>query len=577
MTKKVGTKIFIMLSVMFLFAIIANGMNYRSGLQMLDKSKEVNEKYVVATRDMGTVSLSTERVQKYVNQLITDLSAEERTEITKKLAETQDSLTQSFNELGIVIEEVGEQNLIDTTANAKSAYTTYLLNAQKAIQLYTSGKKDEAEQIMNDQMVSLINTMDESTVTVRERLTELCNERIKDQEDIIQKQKVVAICLMLSTILALFVITGLTIKLVVNPIKHVTNELVTMVEDIDRGEGDLSRRIEIKSNDEIGLMAQGVNVFIQHLGMIIDKIKQESVSITASVATTDEQVNEFNSDVTDVSATLEELSASMEEITATIAEIGSRSDTILEATKDIAMRAGQGSDFATTIKEKSSSVHSMAEESRELTNTTVEQINAQLSVSLENSKNVSKINDLTSEILEIAGQTNLLALNASIEAARAGEAGHGFAVVAEEIRVLADNSRQTANNIQQISETVTDSVDELVENATKMIEFVKGKVLDDYLQFVETTADYNNDAEQFNQIMGEFKNHASELKETMGTVNEALSGIENTINESTTAVGNVAETTNNMVTSIGKIGDEMKNNKEIIAVLSEEVDKFKEI
>ncbi|MDO5520443.1 MAG: methyl-accepting chemotaxis protein [bacterium] len=577
MKNRVGTKVFIMVLIMFVFAESANAMNYVSGLKMLDKSKEVNDKYVVATRDMGTVSLATERVQKYVNQLTTDISTEVRTTVTADLKETQDQLAETFNKLSEVVNEVGEQELIDATTNAKAAYTTYLINAQKAIQLYTAGKKDEAQKILNLDIMSQVTTMDDSAIAVRERLTKLCDDSIKDQEDIIKVQKVLAICLTMLTIVALAVITLLTIRLVVRPIKHVTSELVTMVEEIDRGEGDLSRRIQIKSKDEIGLMAQGINTFIEHLSIIIDKIKQESSSISASIATTDEQVNEFNSDVSDVSATLEELSASMEEITATVAEIGSRSDRILDATKDIAKRAGEGSEFATSIKEKSSDVHTMAEESRELTNTTVEKINAALSVSLENSKSVSKINDLTAEILEIAGQTNLLALNASIEAARAGEAGHGFAVVAEEIRVLADNSRQTANNIQQISETVTASVDELVENASKMIEFVKGKVLEDYLQFVETTADYNHDAERFNQIMGEFKNHASELKETMGTVNEALGGIENTINESTTAVGNVAETTNNMVTSIGKIGDEMENNKQIIGILSVEVDKFKEM
>ena len=87
-----------------------------------------------------------------------------------------------------------------------------------------------------------------------------------------------------------------------------------------------------------------------------------------------------------------------------------------------------------------------------------------LQTSIEESRQIDSINNLTADILKIAGQTNLLALNASIEAARAGESGRGFAVVADEIRVLADNSTQTANNIKKISAGVIGAVNKLADN-----------------------------------------------------------------------------------------------------------------
>lgn len=103
-----------------------------------------------------------------------------------------------------------------------------------------------------------------------------------------------------------------------------------------------------------------------------------------------------------------------------------------------------------------------------------------LQASMENSKKVTRINDLTNDILEISSQTNLLALNASIEAARAGEAGKGFAVVAEEIRILADNSRETTNSIQEISKMVTGAVEGLADNAEEMMRYVNETILGDY-------------------------------------------------------------------------------------------------
>ena len=89
--------------------------------------------------------------------------------------------------------------------------------------------------------------------------------------------------------------------------------------------------------------------------------------------------------------------------------------------------------------------------------------------SIENSKSVDEINELTSEILAISAQTNLLALNASIEAARAGEAGRGFSVVADEIRNLADQTKLSVSNIQAVSNVVTNSVNELVSTSNDII------------------------------------------------------------------------------------------------------------
>lgn len=97
---------------------------------------------------------------------------------------------------------------------------------------------------------------------------------------------------------------------------------------------------------------------------------------------------------------------------------------------------------------------------------------------------------MTEEILAISSQTNLLALNASIEAARAGEAGKGFAVVADEIRELADNSREAVDKIRQVTEGVVQNVSVLSRSSQKLLEFMNGKVMQDYKVMAELAGMY---------------------------------------------------------------------------------------
>ena len=205
----------------------------------------------------------------------------------------------------------------------------------------------------------------------------------------------------------------------------------------------------------------------------------------------------------------------------------------------------------------------------------LQEIRTVLQQSMENSKSVAKIQDLTDEILNISSQTNLLALNASIEAARAGEAGKGFAVVADEIRDLAEDSRKTANNIQNISQTVTDGVEQLVDDSQKMLNFINDTILSDYDRFVETAVNYSDDAENINRIIEEVSKNSSSLEMTMKEMNSGINEIAITIDESTKGVTDVAEGSSTLVSSIEEIEIEAKESHDIGQSLRTEAEVFK--
>ena len=120
---------------------------------------------------------------------------------------------------------------------------------------------------------------------------------------------------------------------------------------------------------------------------------------------------------------------------------------------------------------------------KETTSRMITDIIETLKAAIEESKSVDRVNELTEEILSVSSQTNLLALNASIEAARAGEAEKRFAVVADEIRKLADSTRETANNIQSINALVTQAVNKLANNSQRDRRIHRRTIMPDYDRF----------------------------------------------------------------------------------------------
>ena len=215
--------------------------------------------------------------------------------------------------------------------------------------------------------------------------------------------------------------------------------------------------------------------------------------------------------------------------------------------------------------------------SKENTSKMADEIRNSVRDSLDRSKGVEKINDLTDNILSISSQTNLLALNASIEAARAGEAGKGFAVVADEIRVLADSSRSTANDIQAISNEVTNSVAELADNANKMIDFIVEVVMPDYDKLVNIGEQYNQDAGNFDDIMRGFTDKAVELKQATEEVAKLIRGMSSTINENSDGIAAVSNNTVGLTEGISQIKEEISQTESVSERLENTVGRFTRI
>ena len=366
-------------------------------------------------------------------------------------------------------------------------------------------------------------------------------------------------------------------KTIASPAKQAGNTINNMVDKLTKGEADLTERVNVKTKNEVGQLADGINKFIERLQKTINTIQKQSVLLDQTVENLNASVKTSNENASSVSAIMKELSARMEEVSATINDVTTGAQEVLDASDLIKREAVKGTRYMDEVKSRANSINASVKESKTSTNQMIAEISEQLGAAIENSKSVNQINSLTDDILGISSQTNLLALNASIEAARAGEAGRGFAVVADEIRVLADSSRETANSIQIISKTVTAAVEELAKHAGAMVEYINAHVLSDYDGFEGIAGQYHKDADNMSYMLGRFMEDAENLKRIMDKMVVGIGGISNAIEESTQGAQTAANSTVQLVESMTVISQEADNNREVSEKLHRQVAKFKKI
>lgn len=386
------------------------------------------------------------------------------------------------------------------------------------------------------------------------------------QKAVVQTLQIGGICLILAILILTIIVSRITKGLM---------QVNAKIYDLVHNEGDLTQKLDVRSGDELELIAGNVNELLAYIRKIMIGISSGSMRLMSSSRKMVDHLSSADESITDVSATMQEMSAAMEETTSSLNQITEAIDEIYSSVERIAGNADAGKVSSQEMESRASAANDAAAEGEKKANIETEKMAASLNEKIAKSKSVEQIEILTSNIIEITEQTNLLALNASIEAARAGEAGRGFAVVADEIGKLAGNSADAAAKIRQVSAEVIQAVDELAEGSQQMIEFVRNSTEEGFGGLVATSENYATDANAMRAMMEQFAQTAEELRSTMDGIRESISAVNIAVEESAKGIAGVSESSVQLTGNVNDIQSEASDNNGIAEDLATEVGKFK--
>ncbi len=440
-------------------------------------------------------------------------------------------------ELSAIVKETDVQDNIDSFNKMDLNFTKTFESAKK------SGSVIIASELLanhfSDTNLGLSHILDDINSVVNKDIDLVNKSVISEAEEFIWVVLVVsAIGVLVSLFFGFLVRRSIT-----NPVDN----LVEMAKDIAEGEGDLTKRILVSGQDELGNLSNWYNLFLKKLNNIIVQVKKRSHNINKVSQEMAAGNQELSTRTHQQSASLEETASSMEEINSIVQNSAEEAKNASDLTKNAQQSVENSRQQLLDTVNKS--IETNQEMLLNLQETNSRVVNAMEDIM----KSSKKIAGIITLINDVAFQTNLLALNASVEAARAGEHGKGFAVVATEVRKLAHRSAKASKEIGVLIENTLESIEagrQLVTEGEKGTQEMRSKI-ESILNHLKNESDSNlNDIIQafleVSEVMENIKVAATEQAEGVGQINTTIADMQRITQENATLVEENARASSSM-------------------------------
>ena len=493
------------------------------------------------------------KIQTLIERLDEIISQSKKKEDEKKvinISEFDKVYEAVYLELKTIVEETETQNNIDTFNQFHQTFLDTLEQVKISNQLVV-----DSEQLANrfsELNLILSKVLGDINYSLRKESDSVNKNVISDAENFIWVVLIVSIIGLAISLLFGFLVR----RSITNPV----DRLVDTAKDIAEGEGDLTKRIKVAEEDELGILSNWFNTFLRRLNDIIIQVKQDA-----------HQINEVSQEMAagnlDLSSRTHQQSASLEETASSMEEINSIVQNSAEEAKNAnTLTKNAQKSVENSRKQLLDTVDESIKNNQEML-TTLQETNSKVVDAMEDIMSGSKkIAGIITLINDVAFQTNLLALNASVEAARAGEHGKGFAVVATEVRKLAHRSAKASKEIGDLIENSLESIEtgrNLVTEGEKGMHEMREKV-ETMLNHLKSESDENlNDIIksflQVSEVMENIKVASLEQADGVGQINTTIADMQRITQENATLVEENARASSSMANNTKHL-EEILNN-----------------
>ena len=371
-----------------------------------------------------------------------------------------------------------------------------------------------------------------------------------------------------------YILSLVILGLLMAKFKKSMSKLNDKVLDLASGSGDLTKEIDIRTGDELEVIAGNMNTFISQVRSLVQDVARSTGEILSTgealSATVSENVRvmaQMNDEMVGISANMEQSSASSNQLSQNLSESAENINMFADNVNEIRKMVQQANENA----QRSCAA---AKENRENTLEAIRNLQIRMQQTHEDAQQIEKVKQIAEEISEIASETSMLSLNAQIEAARAGEQGRGFAVVATQVGQLSNDIDRAVTEINEINVQVLSAVAALTEVAEEMIRFVSEDIVKDYDAFADLGEEYGNTTQAIREQMAEIGDQSTLISQNIAEINESVQGITNTVMMTAESAGEIARSTNEISASLENLNVTSQRNTQSSETLNAQVNKY---